>query len=172
MASKLMADVHNISPATQQSQRQHRVSQLDILQKPASFSVKSRERRQLLSAQPDDSVIVHAWKRNHDVAIAYDPYGNAFGEISADLLGKEDPQLETDSEIFTLVARNGFKLSSIFSAFALFGSDLQLEVGHKIRVCRWRGNKRRSGVGFNLTTGEVGSFCINSDDLDLVKDEN
>jgi hypothetical protein len=158
MMSALMADVPNMSTA-----------RLDILQKPTSFFVKPRPwRDNRLSVYDRDSIVVHAWKRNQDLAVAYNPETNGYGDVPSEWLEKDDPQPAIYAEICEVVPkinRNPFALSSSCGEISWTG-------GQKFRICRWQGNSRTWGVGFNMSTGEIGRFHANPYTLETLKEED
>ena len=152
MMSTLMADVQG--------------PRLDILQKPVSFFVKRAvEGYKQLNANEGHSIVVHAWRHNLKMAVAYNPVTNTWGEISADVLEEDDPQPTISSELCTAISKN-------VPFFNFGGYNLQWEVGQKIRICRWQGNSRDSGVGFNMATGNIGSFKEVKGVFQVVKQED
>ena len=108
-------------------------------------------------AQPGDSLIVYA--NNQKMAIAYNARNNMAGQIPVECLNMDEPQSVADAEIcMSFSNKERYRVG-----------DLAWKAGDYIRICKWEGNYKNNGIGYNIASMEVGRFDVQMNSLKVVR---
>jgi len=129
---------------------------IEVLHTPEVFlatAVYIGENSKHIVAKPGDRLVVCAWADNKKAALAYNRRNNTAGRISAEFLDTE-PQhaADTSTEVH------------VVSSNIYYGTgEIALKLGDFIRIFKW--DDRHNGLGFNLSTKEIGRFNVATGDL-------